>query len=182
MSITVSDPAKNPKPVSKPGKHEEEPAEKSPQEVSLLKQKERIDKRLERFQKASLANRIRNVALAFQKIAQPTDPNENPIGLFAQVDDTLSNLGLKNIAERNKTQLIIGKTNAKKENMYRILIRRQAEITSDTIIRISRNKDNFEAIKWSSKGMEAFVWGPYTPPAEAGEEGTPEVPEGAPST
>ena len=176
MSLTFSQPTKNPKPSSKPSKPEEELVEKTPQEKSLLRQKEQIERRLERFKKASLADRIRNVALAFQKIAQPADPNENPIGLFAQVDDTLSDLGLKNIAERNKTRLIIGKTNAKKENMYGILIRRQAEITSDTITRISRNKDNFEAIKWSSRGIEAFVWGPYAPPAE----GAPEVPEGTP--
>lgn len=130
----------------------------TPQEESLLKQKEQIDKRLQRLQK--------KVVHAFVKMGQ-TNPNDDPMGLYAQISPILDKMGLKStMIERNKTQLIIGKTNTDKNNMYKILLRRDAEITESTIADINRNQKNFESIVWTSKGMEAYVWGPYTSPVE----------------
>ncbi len=149
----------------KPGQEEEKP---SPQEVGLLRQKEQIEKRLERVQEQKRAG---NVVRSFIKTAQP-NPNDDPIALFEQISPTLDKMGIKNDADRRKTELVIGKSNAKKENMYKIPLRRTAEITPDTISKLNRNTDSLSAIIWTSKSMEAYVWGPYAPPAEEG------VPEG----
>lgn len=166
--ITKTQPGTPPKAVKevpgKPGQEEEKP---SPQEVSLLRQKEQIDKRLERVQKQKQAG---NVVRSFIKTAQP-NPNDDPIALFEQISPTLNKMGIKNDTDRGKVELVIGKSNAKKENMYKIPLRRTAEITSDTVSKLNRNADNLSAIIWTSKSMEVFVWGPYAPPAE---EGVPE--------
>ena len=58
--------------------------------------------------------------------------------------------------------------------MYKILLRRPTEITADTVSKLNRSSDSLSAIVWTSKGMEAYVWSPYAPPAEEN------VPEGAP--
>ena len=143
--------------VDKPGKKQEE-RKPSPQEESLVRQKEQIDKRLQRLQK--------NVVQAFIKKAQ-ANPNDDPMGLYAQISPILDKLGLRStMVERNKTELVIGKTNVKKENMYKILLRRNATITTTTIAEINRSSKNFESIIWTSKGMEAYVWGPYAAPEE----------------
>lgn len=153
----------------RPGQEEEEERKPTPQETSLLRQQEQINKRLERIQKQKQAG---NVIRSFLKIAQP-NPNDNPMGLYAQISPTLNKLGLEATKiERNKTELVIGKTNAQKDNMYKILLRRTAEITGSTAADINRNTKSFESIIWTAKGMEAYVWGPYAPPAEEG------VPEG----
>lgn len=149
--------------VNKPGEKQEE-RKPSPQEESLVRQKDQIDKRLQRLQK--------NVVQAFIKKAQD-NPNADPMELYGQISPTLDKIGLEStMVERNKTQLVIGKTNAQKDNMYKILLRRNAELTASTAADINRSPKNFESIIWTSKGMEAFVWGPYAPPAEEN------VPEG----
>ena len=150
-----------------PGQQEEKP---SPQEQSLLRQKEQIDKRLERAQKQKQAG---NVIRSFMKTAQP-NPNDDPTALFEQISPTLSKMGIKNDADRKETELVIGKSNAKKENLYKILLRRTTEITPDTISKLNRNADSLSAIIWTAKSIEVYVWGPYAPPAEEG------VPEGEP--
>jgi hypothetical protein len=169
--ITKTQPGTPPKAVKeisgKPGQEEEKT---SPQEMGLLRQKEQIEKRLERVQKQKQAG---NVVRSFIKTAQP-NPNDDPIALFEQISPTLDKMGIKNDTDRRKVELVIGKSNAKKENMYKIPLRRTAEITPDTISKLNRNVDSLSAIIWTSKNMEAYVWGPYAPPAEEG------VPEGEP--
>lgn len=169
MAITKTDyNGLNSKPNSnpKPDKSQTENPATTRKKEQLLKEKDRFNKRIEKKLeqlKMSLADQIRYFAHSI-KYAQ--NPNDDPQGLFNQIDDNLSKMGLKNLADRNQTQLIIGKTNTKKENMYRILLRRQAEINSGIIEKIKREDDTFETMKWNSKGIEVFVWGPYTPPAE----------------
>lgn len=139
-------------------------AKPNPQEASLLRQQEQLSKRLERL-------RSKKVASAFLKIAAP-NPNDDPIALFEQISPTLDDMGLKGDAIRNKIELVIGKTNSKKENLYKVPLRRPTEIVPDTVSKLNRNKDKLSAIVWTSQQMDAYVWGPYTPPV------TEEIPDG----
>lgn len=174
--IIKTNPGAPVKPRPLPGQQPQEEQKPSAQEQSLLRQKEQIEKRIQRIRPQQQPEQPsgKKVVQAFLKIAQP-NPNDNPTSLFDQISGTLDKMGLKNDTERNKTELVIGKTNAKKENMYKILLRRSTEITSDTVNKLNRSSDSLSAIVWTSKGMEAYVWGPYAPPAEENvPEGTPE--------
>ena len=152
--------------------------QEDPKTKMLQRRKEQIDKQLERQQEhqqkqEELKRQAKKIAQTFLKIAQP-NPNDDPTGLFGQISGTLDKMGLKNSAERNKTELVIGKTNNKKESLYKILLRRNTEITENIVNKLNRASESLSAIVWTSNGMEAYVWGPYTPPAE---ENIPETPE-----
>lgn len=112
------------------------------------------------------------------KLLIAQDPNDDPQELFRQVSPVLSRMGIKNMADRNKTELMEGKTKGD-DHLYKITLRRNAQITDDQINRLKREDDAFEALQWSSQAMEVYVWAPYAPPAE--EEGAPTPAEpGAP--
>jgi hypothetical protein len=93
------------------------------------------------------------------------DPNEDPQELYRQVRPTLNNLGIANITDRNRTQLIVGQTQGD-DSLYKIVLRRDAEIDDNVIKRLNRNIKKVKEIKWSSQAIEVLVWAPYTAPAE----------------
>lgn len=166
----------NPKPGVEPGieVEEEDPKVKREQE-RLLKQKKQLDKKLEKLKKKStLSNKIREIAFILNKTAQ-LDPNDDPQELSNQISDVLSDLGIKNIIERNKTQIFMDQQNAKKEYLYKVLLRRNDEIESDIVGDLDQESKNFERLKWTSKGNEVYLWGPYTLSVTEEKE-TPEIP------
>jgi len=104
--------------------------------------------------------------LAKRVTAQPAaDPNEDPMELFGQVRPLLVKMGLANMADRMNTSLVTGQSQGK-NSLYRILLRRNSEIIPDTIERIKREIKSLQAIKWTSKAIEVYVWCPYVTPAE----------------
>jgi hypothetical protein len=111
------------------------------------------------------------------KIIAQTNPNDDPQELFSQVLPVLRRMGINNMVDRNKTELVSGKTKGD-DSLYKITLRRDAQITDDEINRLKREDDAFETLQWSNQAMEVYVWAPYRPPAEAE---TPAEP-GAPPT
>lgn len=133
----------------------------------LNKQKERYDKRIKELKK-TLA---RNVISRF--LSAQDSPNDDPQYLWGQVRPTLGKMGIANICQNNKTQLVIGESD-KDKSLYKVVIRRQSEIGPDTIDRIKRQSDSLKNIIWSNEGIVFYVWAPYiSPTPEAPEEGAP---------
>jgi hypothetical protein len=157
--------------------------EKKPNPAELMKQKQleklknqekQIQDKLKRLGPVPKQKQpLTNVLKAFiGRIIQAQDPNDDPIALYAQVRPLLVKMRLHNITVPNKTELMIGKTQAKNSN-YCILLRRQGEIDSTIIDNIKRNEKNLDKIVWHSAGIKVYVWWPYNAPAE---EGAPTAP------
>jgi hypothetical protein len=162
-------PGQKPGPSAKPGKPSEapdNPAEKAKarQRERLQKQQEQISKRLERLGKTAVADILRTYA---EVITAADDPQ----GLFAVIRPVLTKMNLGTSTEASKTELIPGRTNSKGHSLFKVILRRTAELDDDIINRIKRqddSKDSFESMRWTSAGLEMFIWAPYTPPAEVG--------------
>jgi len=171
MSITFDSPSENkapgqagqPKP-SKPEKIDPASKAKERQKEQIQKQQEQLQKKLDR-----LSDTLRQAAVLL--IAQ--DPNDDPRYLFQQVRPTLSAMQLANIADAGKTELVAGQTDPKGNALYKVLLRRNAEVTPDIIDRIKRESKSLNVIKWSSAGMEAYIWATYTPPVAEKGQGAP---------
>jgi hypothetical protein len=165
MSLTFNAPSTNGNPDNvgaKPTKPTQ-PKKLSPLEQSKQKQKDNLKKQQVQIQKKleRLSDCLRKTA----KFVYAEDPNDDPNYLFQQVRPVLSEMYLHNIAVNRKTQLIPGQSNSKKESLYRVLLRRTAEITPDIINRLKRAEKNLDYIKWHAEGMEVYVWATYEPPA-----------------
>jgi hypothetical protein len=104
------------------------------------------------------------------KFAQ--NPNDDPQELFNQVLPLVRRMGINNMVDRNRTQIIPGRTR-NEDSLFKIVLRRNAEFDPETIARINRNSDNLEVIQWSAQAIEVYVWWPYeAPPGET----VPEAP------
>ena len=101
------------------------------------------------------------------RLIEAQDPNDDPMALFAQVRPLISKLGMVTMVVPNKTELMLGKTQAKNSN-YCIQLRRTAEITPTIIDRIKRMEKNLDLFIWDQAGIKMYVWWPYTPPAQEG--------------
>jgi len=163
--ITFKQPIPN-DPTKKDETESEAPIDKrNKRKLEMLnKQKERYDKRIKQLKK-TLAKKVVSRYLLAQD-----NPNDDPQYLWGQVRSTLSKMGIANICQNNKTQLVIGESQ-KDNSLYRIVIRRQSEINPDTIDRIKRHNDSLKSITWSNEGIIFYVWAPYISPTP--EEETP---------
>jgi hypothetical protein len=106
-------------------------------------------------------------------------PAEKPDEVFAQVRPLLTKMGLINMTDRTKTAIIQGQVQ-KKNSLYQIVLRRNAQITKDTIDRIKRNEENLNVIQWSARAIEVQVWWPFNPTPNAAP--APEQPQPVPQT
>lgn len=102
--------------------------------------------------------------VAFRSI-EAADPNEDPDELYRQIRPLLTKMNLQNIIINNKTRLVMGQTQ-KTDSLYCVQIRRERQITSDTIERIKRNISNFNYMQWTDKAIEIYLWWPYKAPEE----------------
>ena len=147
--------------------------EKERQRQRLQIQQKQIQKKLDTLKK-SIAQPIRNLAGIIA-----ADPNDDPNDLFQQIRPLLSKMGIANMTDPSKTELVPGKTQGK-DSLYKVTLRRGAQLSSVEIDRIKRQEKALETIQWSSQAMEVFLWWPYKAPEEAPAPGTPPTP-GAPA-
>jgi hypothetical protein len=162
-----------------PNKTQTNPARKKPNFKDQAKEFKR--KQLERKQKdiqkqldvlkTSISKPIRDLA----KSLTAADPNDDPQELFNQIRPLLSKMGIANMADASKTQLMPGKTKGE-DSLFKVVLRRSAQITSDEIDRIKRQEKALETVQWSSQAMELYLWHPYKAPEEAIPPGTPAIP------
>jgi hypothetical protein len=180
MSITFNN--GNPGIPEKPGVNPTKPEKKiDPREQAKQRERERLQKQQQQIQKrldtmkTSLAKPLRDLA----KIIAQDDPNDDPQGLFRQIRPLLSKMGIATMTDASKTELVPGKIK-KEDSLYKITLRRGAQLTEDIIEKIKRQGDNFETMQWSSQALEVYLWYPYKAPQEAEAPGTPPAP-GAPA-
>ena len=108
-----------------------------------------------------LKDLLRIIEAAATPGATPTAPiDEKPNEIFEQVRPLLTKMGLVNISDRTKTAIIEGQVQGK-NSLYQIILRRNAQITSDTIDRIKRNEAYLNVIQWSARAIEVQVWWPF---------------------
>lgn len=135
----------------------------------LQKQQQTIQKRLDTM-KASIAGPIRELA----RVVAQGNPNEDPQELFRQIRPLLSKMGLAVIADASRTEIVVGKQR-KNDSLYKVTLRRIAQISGDNIERMKRYVDNFESMQWSAKALELYLWYPYKS-AEEDSSKTPSAP------
>lgn len=131
----------------------------------LEQQKAQITKKIEQLKKSSISEMIRYASL---KLSQ--DPNSDPQELYNQIRSTLTDLGIANMVEKNKVQLVIGDTKGTGDrilNKFEVPIRRNDALGEDQIKRMSRNVALIDKIIWNAKYIIVYIWAKYTPPAEA---------------
>jgi hypothetical protein len=177
MAITFTDgtPPKGPmNPAQKPEKKmDPKEQENERQRKRLQIQQKQIQKKIDTL-KTSIAQPIRNLAGIIA-----ADPNDDPNELFSQVRPLLTKMGIANMSDPSKTELVTGKTQGT-NSLYKVTLRRGAQLSSTEIDRIKRQEKALETIQWSAQAMEVFLWWPYKAPEEAPAPGTPPTP-GAPT-
>lgn len=136
---------------------QEKNPEKIKEESKRLKEKTDALKELSKTQKEY--EKVKK-GLPF-KLAQEPDTDE----LNRQLLPLLRRMGINNLIEDDETELIPGRTKGN-NSLYKIVLRRTAKLNSDIVDRIERHNDNFENMKWTSNGLEVYLWWPY----EASEE------------
>lgn len=151
--------------------------------LELQKQRKELQKEHKEIQKTvndinkdfgklfKTADVLRRLAM----ILAQDDPNDDPQELYRQVLPLLRRMGIDNMADRSKTEIVPGRTEGDK-SLFKITLRRNAVITDDTIERLKRFDDNFEDLRWSAAAMELYVWWPYEAPQEATPAGAPPAP------
>lgn len=158
-SKTTDKPAGSPGKSAVPGKKEEDKPT-NPQIKSLEKQKEMIEKRIERLhgRKASLASCIRKMAITIEpKSYEKVDPNY----ATKQIQKLLTKLGISAKIQRNKTQ-VTTMTNSGGLKLYEVHMR-QGEGLSDTEIS-KLNDDSVEgAIPGKNETQLLYLWYEYKP-------------------
>lgn len=178
MAITFTDgnPQEAPmNPGQKPKKPDPQEQAKERERKRLQDQQKKIQQRLDTL-KTSIAKPLRDLA----GVMAANDPNDDPQDLFGQIRPLLSKMGLANLADASKTELVPGKTQGK-NSFYKVVLRRGAQLTSTEIDRIKRQEKNLETIQWSAQAIEVYLWWPYQAPETAPAPGTPATP-GAPGT
>ncbi len=148
------------------------------------KQQERKKEQLQRIKKRQVNLEKTKMALhsiiraTAEKIAIPIDTGEKGAELFNRADilPVLKKMDIANSADKTKTELLDTKKDGTRylTNFYKIIIRREMTITPEMIEDIKRENDNLEEIKWTSKGIEFYVWGNKFPAPEP--ETQPDVP------
>ena len=170
-SITITNPATGPStgPSVPPKTPKTDPEElRKKREMERLKHQDQQIKRKMQLLQPDKKQPLTNIMKALASVmVQAQNPNEDPMVLYAQVRPLLVKMGLNNIVIPNKTELMLGKTQAKNSN-YCVLLRRQAEIDSVIVDRIKRVEKNLDKIVWDTAGIKIYVWWPYKPPAEPG--------------
>ena len=144
---------------------------------NLEKQRKILDKNLTELQKKfkSIIGSIKELAYIMK---QAQDPNDDPMYLYGQVRPTLAKMKLNNKVQNNKTQILTGQV-MKNKTLFKVILRREAEIDQTNIEKIKQNAGDFHSMKWSNAGIEAFIWSPYETPIAAPE--TAPAAPGAPS-
>jgi hypothetical protein len=178
MAITFTDgtPPKGPTNPADNKQKKPDPQQemKDREKKRLIDQQKKIQKKLETF-KTSVAQSIKDLAGIIA-----ADPNDDPNDLFRQIRPLLSKMGIANMSDPSKTELVPGKTQGK-NSLYKVTLRRGAQITPTEIDRIKREEKALESAQWSEKAIEFYLWYPYKAPEEAPAPGTP-PPPGAPGT
>ena len=109
---------------------------------------------------------------------------EKPNEIYEQVRPLATKMGLNVMVDRTKTSIIEGQIQGK-NSLYNLTLRRNAQLTADTIDRIKRNEAYLNVIQWSAKAIEIQLWWPYQAPAAVtpaapARPGVPPVAPGAP--
>ena len=121
-----------------------------------------IPKMVGKSMSGSIADIIRKTAQVFLSV-DLAKANKDPNELSRHVLPMLTLMGIQNLIDRPKTQIIVGPTK-KGLVLYNVSLRRENKISEDIIERIKRQKDNFDSIKWTAKALEVHLW--YDPPPE----------------
>jgi hypothetical protein len=112
---------------------------------------------------------MKTVAESIRKLStliEAQDPIEDkPNNIYRQVHPLAIKIGISNMVDRSKTEIIEGMVQGT-NSLYRLILRRNAQLTKDVIERIKRNEDYFNVIQWSAKAMEVQLWWPYESPEE----------------
>lgn len=137
------------------------PSDKNPSDPNIMRlerQKKTLSDKLERLKKnTKLACRV---VTAFVEKTAALDPNDDPQKLFSQVRPLLAKMGLANLTQANKTELIMGLTQGL-NSQYKISLRRDTEIDTNILDRVKRNEKNFDRLVWTSESMCLYIWWPY---------------------
>jgi len=112
------------------------------------------------MKKKSFSDLIRGLSQKMSAAPVALDPNDDPAELYKQVRPLLTKMGLSNLTDRGKLQLVEGATLGK-NSQYQVCLRRGAVIDKDVIARIKRNESFFEKMIWDSRAIQVFVWWPY---------------------
>ena len=162
------------------------PKKTNPEDLAKQRKREQLEKQQLQIQKkldtikSSIYKPLQDLA---RVLAAAGDPNEDPQELFRQIRPLLSKMNIANIADASKTELVVGRTR-KDESLYKIVLRRSAQITEDIIERIKRQGNYFESMQWSAKALELYLWYPYVNKLEESAPtptpGTPPTPTGTP--
>jgi len=157
MSITFT----TGNPTDKSGKPTPETDKKpDPKLMNLQKKKEQIEKQINRL--TPVSDKLKKIALDIIAVGEE-DPNDDPRELYNQVVDVLGRMGIKNFTVPQDTEITTYEQNG--QRLYKIKIRRTAQIDTDMIDRIKRNERSFESIEWTPDGMVMSVWDKYEAPA-----------------
>jgi hypothetical protein len=84
-------------------------------------------------------------------------------------------MGIAGITDSSRTALSPGTKG--KNFLFRILLRRLAQITPKEIDKIKREELALETIQWSPEAIEFYLWFPYKAPEEAITPGAPRPPK-----
>jgi ubiquitin len=166
MSITITNPANNGGPAPKPA-----PSTKPPNPADKLKdrERERLEKQMQQTKKKlKMLQPMTQPLRAMAGLILAQNPNDEPLNLYAQIRPILTKMGLQNITVPNKTELLVGKTDSKKNSSFCVLLRRQAAIDDTIIDRIKRVETNLDRIVWDAQGIKVYIWWPYAAPAVPG--------------
>lgn len=112
---------------------------------------------------------MKTVAESIRKLStliEAQDPIEDkPNDIYRQIHPLAMKMGISNMVDRSKTEIVPGMVQGK-NNLYKLVLRRNAQLTKDEIERIKRNEDFLNVIQWSAKAMEVQLWWPYESPEE----------------
>jgi hypothetical protein len=170
ITFTNGDPKKAPMNPAQKKPDDPQQEMKNRERKRLQDQQKKIQQRLD-ILKASIARPIRDLV----GIMAADDPNDNPNDLFSQIRPLLSKMGLANKADPSKTELVPGKTQGK-NSLYKIVLRRNAQLKENEVDRIKREEKALESIQWSAESIDVYLWYPYKAPEVATPPGTPGTP------
>jgi len=112
-----------------------------------------------------LVNPIDRQITQLQKKTQTQKTAAEPQELFRQIRPLLTKLQITTMADAGKTELVEGKIEGE-NSLYKIVLRRNAQLDGNVIERLKRNEKNFSLIQWSTQALELYLWWPYTVPQE----------------
>lgn len=152
----------------------EDPKELKLQETALKEQSKQLDKikdlkkDVDKKLKSIFSTSLRSIAYTIINAVE--DP---PIELYNQIRPLLNKLQIAVLMDPNQTEIVKGQTNAKKESLYKLVLRRKSQLSPQHIERLKRDIEHFQAMDWNNKGLCMYLWFPYKPTTEV----TPETPQ-----